>query len=107
MSQYTGAVPATERATDWRDLALCATTAHRGVDFFPHPGDQQGAAKAVSVCADCPVWRDCLTDALRTEGGSRPEYRHGIRGGLTAYERFNSYRRTTQNRRRARQAVTQ
>ncbi|WP_309049274.1 WhiB family transcriptional regulator [Streptomyces sp.] len=94
-----------QRTAAWTARALCAQPPYRGVDFFPQPNDQRSTAKAVAVCADCPVWRDCLTDALRTEGGSRPEYRHGIRGGLTGYERYASYRRVTQNRRRARQAA--
>ncbi|MFJ8146611.1 WhiB family transcriptional regulator [Streptomyces sp. NPDC096048] len=93
-----------ERASDWRDQALCATPAYCGVDFFPQPGDQQGAAEARTVCEGCPVRMACLRDALRQEGGSRAEYRHGIRGGLTAEERRTLYERVMQSRRRTRRA---
>ncbi|MBQ0947684.1 WhiB family transcriptional regulator [Streptomyces sp. RK76] len=92
MSQYTGSVPDTLRTTDWRDRALCATPAGRAVDFFPTPGDEQGIAKVKAVCAACPVATACLRNAITEEGGSRPEYRHGIRGGLTGDQRFNRHR---------------
>lgn len=92
MSQYTGSVPDTLRATDWRANALCATPAGRRIDFFPNPGDEQGIAKAKAICAACPVAAACLRDALAQEGGSHPEYRWGVRGGLTGDQRFNRHR---------------
>lgn len=92
MSQYSGSVPDTLRAADWRDRALCALPANRTVDFFPHPTDEQGIAKATALCEACPVRQLCLLDAIAQEGGSRPEYRWGIRGGLTGDQRFNRRR---------------
>ncbi|MFJ6066532.1 WhiB family transcriptional regulator [Streptomyces tendae] len=85
--------------TDWRTRALCALPAYRSIDWFPNPGDQQGIAAAKAVCADCPVWRDCLADALREEGGSRSTSRDGIFGGLTGGQRFSIYKRAARARR--------
>lgn len=92
MSQYTGSVPDTLRATDWRASALCATPAGRRINWFPNPSDERGIAKAQAVCAACPVAAACLRDALNQEGGSHPEYRWGVRGGLTGDQRFNRHR---------------
>jgi hypothetical protein len=41
--------------------------------------------KQRTICAACPVVRDCLADALSSEGAQVP--RVGMRGGLTAQER--------------------
>jgi WhiB family redox-sensing transcriptional regulator len=63
----------------WRDDAAC-----RSADpdiFFPEPSDHVSAAKAVAVCAACPVSDACLRDALETGD----EY--GIRGGLNPQRR--------------------
>lgn len=87
-----------ERTPNWRNRALCALPAYHGIDFFPQPGDQQGVDRAKAVCADCPVWRDCLTDALNEEGGRRPTSRYGIRGGVTEAQRFGIYKRTKPKR---------
>jgi len=38
-------------------------------------------AKAKAICAGCPVWRECLASALRTQQV------HGIWGGMTEEER--------------------
>ncbi|WP_405695206.1 WhiB family transcriptional regulator [Streptomyces coelicoflavus] len=92
MSQYTGSVPDILRAADWRDRALCATPAGLAVDWFPNPADDQGITEAQAVCAACPVAAACLRDALAQEGGSHPEYRWGVRGGLTGDQRFNRHR---------------
>jgi WhiB family redox-sensing transcriptional regulator len=96
-------------ATDWRDRALC-----REVDpeLF-HPVGQSSPAllqieEAKTVCGNCPVRIACLAAALDIEGGARPEYRHGVWGGLTGRERHDLYKRRARQRaaERARQAVT-
>ncbi|WP_411078496.1 WhiB family transcriptional regulator [Streptomyces sp. cmx-10-25] len=102
MRQYTGSVPDTLRAADWRDLALCATDAYRAVDFFPNPTDKPGNATAVAVCETCPVRLACLRDALRQEGGRKAVYRDGIRGGLTADQRYSLWRSAVRARAKAR-----
>lgn len=63
--------------TNWEIEGLCA-----GLDpalFFPERGESTEPAR--SVCAICPVQRDCLEDALE-----RNE-RFGIWGGTSARER--------------------
>jgi WhiB family transcriptional regulator, redox-sensing transcriptional regulator len=62
----------------WRDQALCAETDPEV--FFPEPGES--ADKARSICAQCPVRADCLTDAL-----ARRDVAFGVRGGLSPVER--------------------
>ena len=74
----------------WLDEVAC-----HSVDpevFYPkngHPG------KAKRVCSGCPVRLECLARALveEAEFEENPErfdrnYRHGVRGGLTARERW-------------------
>lgn len=81
MSGYTGQVPETLRAPDWRTKAACRA---KGVDpDAMFPGDlKDDIANAKAICRPCPVWRDCLADALRTGDNE-----HGIRGGLKPCER--------------------
>lgn len=65
------------RDADWRAAALCAQ-----VDtdlFFPDKGIS--AAEAKSICAACPVRRECLQWAL--DKGEK----HGVWGGLTERQR--------------------
>lgn len=62
---------------EWYRGALCAQT---DVElFYPERGDSARPAK--SVCAKCPVKKECLDDAL-----ARGE-RFGIWGGLSDRER--------------------
>jgi hypothetical protein len=58
---------------NWRDDALCATEAADGIDFFSDNPDDIAMAKA--VCAECPVRRQCLSEALNNED------RFGVWGG--------------------------
>jgi WhiB family redox-sensing transcriptional regulator len=65
----------------WRQSAACA-----GVDpelFHPDrgPGERKAMAAAKSICANCPVQRECLEDALEQDD------RYGIWGGLLPDER--------------------
>lgn len=73
---------------DWRRAAAC-----RDQDpelFFPTHGDGEAfkaqVRKAKRVCAGCPVWRQCLREALVRI----PE---GVAGGLTKRERKALMRR--------------
>lgn len=65
----------TDLMLDWLDLAACVGTDPELFDPLPGSRDE---ARALAVCARCPVRSECLTDA----------YVHGdddtIRGGLTA-----------------------
>lgn len=65
----------------WADEAAC-----RDVDlavFYPQPG--YGAyRRAAALCAACPVRRNCLAEALRTESVG---HRFGMWGGLMPEQR--------------------
>ncbi|MFI6251467.1 WhiB family transcriptional regulator [Streptomyces sp. NPDC051016] len=66
-------------ALTWADDAAC-----RGRDvneFFTT--DRRRVREIKNLCANCPVRRKCLAEALRAEDSSR----YGIYGGFTAEER--------------------
>jgi WhiB family transcriptional regulator, redox-sensing transcriptional regulator len=71
--------------THWRLAAAC-----RFADpdlFFPISAAARNQAQvdeAKTVCADCPVRRECLHFAIRTQ------QMHGIWGGLTEEERYQA-----------------
>jgi hypothetical protein len=95
MSHYTGSVPTTKRAPDWRTKALCARddmASYRDL-FFPHPGEKDKAAAAKRICAACTVRAACLDDALAVEANRSIEHRHGVRGGLGPKARRSEYER--------------
>lgn len=77
----------------WRDAAACAR--RPDVDFFPSPDDAEGIARAVAVCAGCPVADECLSFAIET---NQPD---GIWGGTTPAERVKLRRRWLQDLRQA------
>lgn len=54
--------------------------------------------RAKAICSRCPVIEECLEDALRVEGCSRPGARHDVRGGLTGKERYDLHRRRDRQR---------
>lgn len=86
---YTGAVPAAERAVDWRDNGLCRREGETADDWFPTGGgpDALAAAQhAKAVCADCPSLAPCRQWALDTREPA------GVWGGLTVKERRNILR---------------
>lgn len=66
--------------TGWVDRAAC-----RGRDYrlwFSSNAFEQSVAR--SICAGCPVRRECLADAVAVEDPAR---RFGMFGGMTANER--------------------
>lgn len=76
---------------DWRQQAAC-----RGADtsvFFPE--EDESAAPALEICAQCPVREDCLEFALITRQDD------GVWGGLTGAERRRLRRRRREAARRA------
>lgn len=84
---------------DWRDRARCI-----GEDaelFFPAgdsgPAHDREVARALAVCASCPVRAACLAWAVE-------ELPYGIAGGLTAEDR-NRMRRSRRKRARPGRAV--
>jgi hypothetical protein len=68
---------------DWRKEALCLK---RHIDFWFPPMDadvpENYYAVAREVCRRCPVWKDCLNDAMKP-----PVEAWGMWGGLTPQER--------------------
>jgi hypothetical protein len=67
-----------EPAGQWVHQAACLG---RRDDMFPD-NSETGIANAKRICKPCPVWRECLADAIRTGDNE-----HGIRGGLKPCER--------------------
>jgi WhiB family redox-sensing transcriptional regulator len=87
---YTGAVPAHERAIDWRDRGLCGRPGERAEDWFPvgsQPDAIAAANHAKAVCWRCPVMQTCLQSALDNRESA------GIWGGLDEHERLKILRR--------------
>ena len=78
MNHYSGAIPDTEPAGQWIKQAACIG---RAEEMFPD-NNEAGIAHAKMICGPCPVWQECLEDALRTGDNE-----HGIRGGLKPGER--------------------
>lgn len=68
---------------DWRSAAAC-----QSVDpelFFPISASgiaKEQVTEAKAICTGCPVRRECLAFALRTQ------QTHGIWGGTTEEERY-------------------
>ncbi|MEJ8671913.1 WhiB family transcriptional regulator [Streptomyces sp. MS1.AVA.1] len=79
MSHYSGSIPDTHtRRTDWLEHAAC-----KGLNDAMYPDtNARGIAEAKRICRPCPVWRQCLLDALDTG-----DNQHGIRGGMRPDER--------------------
>lgn len=77
----------------WRNDAACS-----GADadlFFPIGEDDEAAAAAKDVCAQCPVREACLGYALTTN------QTEGVWGGMTGPERRRLRRRIRERERRA------
>ena len=87
---YTGAVPDTlTRRSDWTAHAACKDTP----DLMFPDNHTAGIAQAKAVCRRCPVWRECLLDALDTG-----DNQHGIRGGFKPEERRTLARRRAEGK---------
>ena len=71
---------------DWRERAACLGKP-TGM-FFPERGFNPGLADVIELCGWCPVRAQCLADAMAEERGVASGYRHGVRGGLTAHQRY-------------------
>jgi hypothetical protein len=79
VNAYTGSVPDTRRRKpDWRTFAACRGHADA---MFPD-NDQVRIARARAICANCPVSKACLRDAINTG-----DNQWGVRAGLTPEER--------------------
>lgn len=63
----------------WQEQAACL--GRTDVNFFPKAGESP--KEALAVCAECPVQRPCLDEALKLAYHDD----HGVRAGTTAKER--------------------
>lgn len=100
MSNYTGAVPAAPRKTDWRDKGACREA--NNDNWFPQPGQTSAVRTAKQVCFGCPVIMECAQYALRTRQAD------GVWGGLSESQRvtiIKNYRAELDNLDRVRQLV--
>jgi WhiB family redox-sensing transcriptional regulator len=74
--------------------ARCATSCLDPDEWFPLTEDlaqaREQAARAIAVCAECPVRAECLELSLRPSFGIGA---HGVWGGLVAAERRQLRRR--------------
>lgn len=56
-------------------------------DGFTKQNDEE-EARAVRICFDCPVWKECIRDAAERHPLTRyASWRYGVRGGLTEKDR--------------------
>ena len=72
---------------EWRERAACLG---KSLETF-YPNRQHGnlaSLEALSICERCPVRKPCLAEAMTDELGHGLACRHGIRGGLTAQQRY-------------------
>lgn len=78
------------RLPEWYDEAACRGMAVSKFFSCMSPRDRDAAK---DVCAACPVAAQCLEaamaeEATRQSAGQNLKGRHGIRGGLSATERW-------------------
>ncbi|MFC9429303.1 WhiB family transcriptional regulator [Streptomyces sp. NPDC056987] len=75
----------------WRLAAACLPFA----DLFIPDGEGRESSgeanrrnrEAKVICVPCPVRRECLSDALRTERTDSPYQRAVVRGGMSPHQR--------------------
>lgn len=93
-------------APQWRTRAACF-----GMDpelWYPEGrAATQQATAAIGICNGCPVWRDCLADALQAEGAAGRDARHGIRGATTPLDRWHMHRSQMRHAFKTAQTATQ
>lgn len=68
----------------WQDRSDCRNADDGDWEMEPDAQPSATNRAAIAVCAECPVRRECLDFALRTE---RPWPRWGIWGGATPRHR--------------------
>lgn len=85
------------RAPHWTDQAACARPGYQKIQEFWFADDSATAqvTTAVTICGYCPVKDACLTAAVTEEVGRGEQSMYGIRGALTAKERWLKKKRET------------
>ncbi|MFE2940991.1 WhiB family transcriptional regulator [Streptomyces sp. NPDC059255] len=78
-------------SSSWRLAAVCVPFADL---FIPDGETREGSGEAnrrnraaKGICVPCPVRRECLSDALSTEGTDSPYQRAVVRGGMSPHQR--------------------
>lgn len=91
------------RAEDWRDRAACADERYQPIRNFWFADDSNIAdiRTATTICGHCPVREACLAAASTEEQGRGQQSMYGIRGGLTAKQRWLRKKREAKRRARA------
>jgi WhiB family redox-sensing transcriptional regulator len=70
--------------TDWRSEAACRD---KDTKWFYADSRDQNYRAGRQVCADCPVKKPCLDEAMHDEAAYGSRLRYGLRGGLSPEER--------------------
>lgn len=70
----------------WLHRTVCRPE-HANI-FFPDATTPKDFDEAKQICAECPVAKECLNEALLWEGKAIPKFRFGVRGGLNPTERY-------------------
>lgn len=88
------------RAPHWTDTAACAHPAYLPIrDFwFADDSNTNQTRTATTICGHCPVKDACLAAAVAEEKGRGKPSMFGIRGGLTATERWTQKDRKTRGK---------
>jgi hypothetical protein len=79
-------------ADTWRKQPACAAPQyadHRDL-WFAEDSEREALRAAVKVCRGCPIRALCLATATIEEEGKGRQNRWGIRGGLTARQRWDA-----------------
>ena len=82
-----------EPSDTWRTQGTCASPEYAGIHdalWFAEDSDRDAVTMAVGLCSSCPVQAACLASAKEEEAGKGRFNRWGIRGGLTARQRWNA-----------------
>jgi hypothetical protein len=94
----------TEPARTWLTSAACLAD-NVDPDTFFHDNNAAFIAEARTICAACPVRRDCLIDCMRHEGGRSAKSRFGVYAGLTPRQRERLYHRLRNRKGRTKAAA--
>lgn len=89
--------------TRWKARALCFTGGYNPDLWFPDSyRNDEGRAQArvaVSICARCPVFEECLASITLEEATKSLEKRDGIWAGTTPEYRYNLAKRNQYHQR--------
>lgn len=91
------------RAPHWTDDAACARPGYLKIREFWFADDSHTdqVRTATTICGHCPAKDACLTAAVDEETGRGEQSMYGIRGGLTAKERWLKKKRESRQATRA------